>query len=163
MAYKKCPICGSVFQAPPSSKKITCSAECSKERKRISHTGKHNVWSEDKKARLKEKGLPPALNLGTKAAQKSPIAGSFATNQNAKHWVLKSPEGNLYEFDNLTLFVRTHPEFFPNPYSARSALAASGACLAGKPYPSRKGRQFSQYKGWQVVWYGERKSSNSKE
>ena len=163
MADKKCPICGSVFQAPPSSKKITCSPKCSAERKRISHIGKHNVWSDEKKDALKAKGYPSAFRFGTKAAQKSPVAGPFETNQNAKHWVLKSPKGVLYEFDNLTLFVRKHPEFFPNPKSARSALAASAACLAGKPYPSRKYRQFSQYKGWQVVWYGKRISSNPKE
>lgn len=156
MAVKVCVVCGKEFSAPPSSKKITCSAECSRERKRATHTGKSNVWSEESRKRLSEKGLTENLKKGTDAARKSPVSGPFRTNRNAKHWVLKSPENVLYEFDNLDLFIREHPDRFPNPLSASSALRASAACLAGRPSPSRKDRQFSQYKGWQVVWYGEK-------
>lgn len=156
MATKICVVCGKEFSAPPSSKKITCSAECSRERKRITHTGKSNVWSEESKKNLSLKGQTENLKKGTDAARRSPIAGAFATNQNAKHWVLKSPTNVIYECDNLNLFIREHPEWFPNPTSASSALRASAACLAGKASPSRKDRQFGQYKGWQVVWYGER-------
>ena len=156
MSKKKCVICGKVFNAPPSSKKITCSKECSTIRKQQSHKGKHNVWNEESKRKLSEKGQTENLKKGTEAARQSPISGSFATNQNAKYWILKSPDNVVYEFSNLNLFVRSHPDWFPNPKSASSALRASAACLSGKTYPSRKGREFGQYKGWQVIWYGEK-------
>lgn len=42
---KKCVICGEGFPSPPSSKKITCSRECSLIRKSQSHMGKSNAWS----------------------------------------------------------------------------------------------------------------------
>lgn len=154
MTIKKCVVCGKEFSAPPSSKKITCSKECSKKRKIQSHTGVSNQWSEESRAALSQRGRTKNLLLGTPAAKTSPKSGPFETNKNAKHWVMKSPEGILHEFDNLNLFIRSHPEWFSNPKSASSALRASAACLAGRPYPSRENRQFGQYKGWQVVWYG---------
>ena len=154
MATKKCVICGKEFNAPPSSKKITCSQECSSARKSQSHKGVRNQWNKESRAKLSAQGRTANLLLGTPAARASPISGPFETNRNAKHWILKSPEGILHEFDNLNLFIRSHPEWFSNPKSASTALRASAACLAGNPAPSRKARQFSQYKGWQVVWYG---------
>lgn len=154
MAKKKCVICGKEFDAPPSSKKITCSKECSTKRKSQSHKGVRNKWNEESKKRLSSVGETENLKKGTEAARRSPISGPFETNQNAKHWVLKSPEGIIHEFDNLNLFIRSHPAWFSNPKSASTALRASAACLAGRPSPSRKNRQFTQYKGWQVVWYG---------
>ena len=156
MATRKCVICGKEFGAPPSSKKITCSKECSKKRKIQSHTGVSNRWNEESRAKLSQRGKTENLLLGTPAAKVSPVSGPFETNQNAKHWILKDPDGILHEFDNLDLFIRRHPEWFSNPKSASSALRASAACLAGTPYPSRRNRQFSQYKGWQVIWYGQK-------
>lgn len=55
-----------------------------------------------------------------------------------KHWLIKSPGNVLYEFENLSRFVRAHPEYFSNPASA-------AAHLAGK-----RGR----YKDWQVLYSG---------
>ena len=156
MATKICVVCGQEFSAPPSSKKITCSKECSRKRKRASHLGKSNVWSDEKRKRLSEQGQTENLKLGTDAAKQSPVSGPFASNQNAKHWILKSPDNQIFEFDNLNLFVREHPDWFPNQISASTALRSSAACLAGRTPPSRKGREFGQYKGWQVIWYGKK-------
>lgn len=153
MAVKQCVVCGKEFSAPPSSKKITCSGECSAKRKRESHLGKRNIWSEESRQRLSQNGQSANLQKGTEAALRSPASGPYETNRNAKHWVLKSPDNVIYEVDNLNLFVRSHPEWFQNPTSASSALRASAACLAGKASPSRKNKQFGQYKGWQVLDY----------
>ena len=151
---KTCVVCGKLFACPPSSKKITCSAECSTVRKQQTHLGKRNKWSEQAKERKRAEGQNKNLKRGTAAALLSPNSGPFETNINAKHWKLKSPDNVIYEVDNLTKFVRDNPKFFPNPTSARSALSASAACIAGVASPSRKHRQFGQYKGWQVMEYG---------
>lgn len=70
---KRCVICGAAFSAPPSSKKITCSAECSARRRTMSHIGKRNTWSVEARARLskarKDEGYGAAARRGLAAAQ----------------------------------------------------------------------------------------------
>lgn len=152
MNYKTCPVCGKQFPCPPSDKTVTCSKECSLIRKRQSHIGKHNKWNSESKKKLKEQGQTGNLKLGTESAKKSQNSGPFETNVSAKHWVLRSPDNVIYEIDNLSLFVRAHPEWFPNPKSATTALSSAASCMEISTTPqSRKGREFSQYKGWQVI------------
>lgn len=151
---KICVICGKSFDCSPSVNKITCSKPCSIEQKRRSHLGKRNVWSDDARARARQRGQTGNLSKGTAAARLSPVSGPFETNQNAKHWVLRSPDNVLYEFDNLSKFVRDHPDFFANAVSARTALSAAAGCTVGTPAPSRKSRKVNQYKGWEVVSCG---------
>ena len=68
---KKCVVCGTEFRCPPSAKKVTCSKECSRIRKKETHEGKKNLWSEESKRRIAERGKTENLKLGTKAAKKS--------------------------------------------------------------------------------------------
>ena len=152
MNYKTCPICGKQFPCPPSDKTVTCSKECSLIRKRQSHIGKHNKWNSESREKLKKQGKSENLKLGTAAAKESPKSGPFETNISAKHWVLMSPDNVLYEVDNLFLFIRSHPDWFPNQKSAHTALCSAASCMQISTTPSsRKGREFSQYKGWRVI------------
>ena len=50
--------------------------------------------------------------------KKSPLAGRFETNLNAKTWKLVDPSGNRHTCTNLNLFVRSRPADFPNAASA---------------------------------------------
>ena len=101
--YKTCPVCGRSFPCPPSDKTITCSKVCSRVHKSNTHKGKSNVWSDEARKQLSEKGLTDNLKLGTAAGVKT--------------WHLISPEGKHYRFENLsqwakenyTLFGFTHP------------------------------------------------------
>lgn len=150
--YKICTVCGKRFASPPSAKTVTCSKECSSIHRSRKHLGKHNQWSEESRAKLRARGQTENLKRGTPAAIVSPLAGPFETHHSAKRWTLKSPEGLLYETTNLTLFIRDHPDWFPNPKSAQTALCSAASCMAEETTPpSRKGREISQYKGWQVV------------
>ena len=56
-------------------------------------------------------------------------------------WHLRSPDGEIFTFANLSAFTREHPEWFPNPKSAAANFAQirNGTTSA------------KQYKGWRVV------------
>ncbi len=56
--------------------------------------------------------------------KKSPLAGRFETNLNAKTWKLVDPSGNRHTCTNLKLFVRSRPANFPNVTSAITAFSA---------------------------------------
>lgn len=148
---KICVVCGRPFDCPPSSKKITCSAECSRIRKSQSHTGKRNQWSDESRDKLRARGKTQNLQLGTDAAKRSPKSGRFETNINAKVWKLTSPEGKVYICKNLTLWCRNHCDLFGfdatehNAKIIRSGLANAKRGAQGKPTA-----QVCTYKGWKA-------------
>lgn len=113
---KHCVICGAEFSAPPSSKKITCSPECSKRRKAISHTGVRNIWNDDSRAALSEtrkaQGFSDSARKGLEAAMALPDSQRGEGHRDAKRWVLISPDDTRYEVVNLTDWARRHAEWF---------------------------------------------------
>lgn len=149
---KKCVVCGKLFDCPPSSKKITCSKECSTTRKSQSHKEKHNVWSEESKRKLSERGQTDNLKMGTQAAKRNPNSGRFETNVNAIDWHLISPEGKHYYFHSLNYWLRENCRelFGIEPDSkefsnTRSGLSGAKRAVMGGSYMS------TTYKGWQVI------------
>ena len=142
---KKCVICGTDFLSAPSSKKITCGRSCSAARKRLSHTDKHNKWSDQKKEKRKLKDFSDLQKSGTCKAKISPISGPYETNQEAKFWVVIDPDGVEYQVKNLALFCRVNAHrFLPNtPEQAYAGLREVNKWLRGKSK-----RTVSQYKGW---------------
>ena len=163
-AWRVCAVCGNAFPAPPSSDRTTCSRECSARRKSETHIGKGSQWSEETRAGFEKRiaenperldALRESARKATEAAKLSPNSGAFETNIHAKSWILKAPDNQIYEFDNLRNFIREHPDFFQNPRSAETALSA---CANGRS----KGRAPSQYKGWQVIYCGKKESNIEK-
>lgn len=150
MAERFCVMCGAAFAAPPSSKKITCSQECSRLRKQASHAGKSNVWSDEARQRQKQRGVTDNLKRGTPAAQRSPIAGPFETNQEAKIWWLRHiPSGDRYQIRNLRLFCREHADLFaPDAWhNAYAGLRQVQASLIGSRNRGNA-RPVSRWKEW---------------
>lgn len=143
--HKICAVCGKRFPCPPSAKTVTCSKECSSIHRSKKHQGKRNQWTEQSRNNLHMRGQTVNLLKGTPAAQESPLAGRFPTNSNARHWILRSPVGVIHEFENLNLFIREHPEDFPNFQSARAALSAIARGKTRAIY----------YKGWSVEFRSE--------
>lgn len=147
---RACAICQAPFQVPPSSKKITCSRDCSHEQKRRSHQGKHYTgWSKASKTALAARGQTPNLLLGTPAARQSPIAGPFETNQEAKLWEVRDGNtGAVYHIRNLRKWCREHADLFdPDPWHlAYAGLRQVQASLIG-----RRKRPVSQWKGWTLA------------
>ena len=112
-------ICGAAYTASPSDKRVTCGKpERVSTRKRQTHQGKKIAWSPQARARASNRGKTANLQLGTPAAQKSPLAGPFETNHEAKLWWVKNIETEQrYQVRNLRKFCRDHPEFFaPDPW-----------------------------------------------
>ncbi len=121
MAKKRCVVCGAEFAAPPSSKRITCSEECSSIRKSESHRGKSNKWGEETKARWAARGKTPNLQLGTPTAQAR------------------------YRVRNLRKFCRDNEALFaPDPWwNAAAGLRQVQSWLMGK-----RPRTVSRWKDW---------------
>jgi hypothetical protein len=143
---KSCIICTEPFTCSPSDKRVTCgNRACVAERKKQTHTGKHPAWSSEAKARASRRGKTANLQLGTPAAQQSPIAGPFETNQEAKYWRIISPEQKHYEVRNLRKFCRDNAHLFaPNTWqNAYAGLKMVNASLRGKTR-----RSVGQWKGW---------------
>ena len=113
---KRCVICGAEFTAPPSSKKITCSPECSSRRKTLSHDGKHNVWTMQARLnhseRLKAKGFNDSAKKGLSVANSRPGSKRGPQNRNAKVWVLIDPDGVEHTVVNLLHWSRQHAHEF---------------------------------------------------
>lgn len=132
---KRCVVCGAEFAASPTSKKITCSPECSATRKRETHLGKANTWTDESRQALSARGETPNLKLGTPAAQLSPISGPFETNQEAKIWFIRYlPTGEEFEVRNLNKWARDNAESLaPDPWqNAVAGLRRVNASLRGK-------------------------------
>ena len=156
---KLCVICGAPFQAPPSSKKITCSAACSSKRKAQSHKGVHNAWSEESRARLSKKrkaeGYSDAAKHALSAAMALPEGQRGEQNRAAKYWVLIDPDGNVYHVTNLLDWARKNAHRFDNitpetdlnrvAHNIRSGFGGIVQSMLG-----RKKHPCTTYKGWRL-------------
>lgn len=147
--WRVCPICHELFNAPPSSKKITCSTACSKQWKKITHTGVYNNWGEAARQKKRAEGQTDNLKLGVEAARKSPVAGRFETNQEAKIWHLITPLGEEIVVRNLALWARQNAELFGKESCDRSAqqIAAGFRAIALTMAGKRKHPSWTYY-GW---------------
>lgn len=134
--YKKCSICGSEFQTPPSSETTTCSPSCSTEnRRRLAAAGTF------------QEGLAKAHRM----IPKSPLTGRFETHMHAKEWVIQSPTGQVYKCRNLKLWVRENEDLFDGTVKqAFDGLVKIKASALGK----RKNKSY-QWKGWRLLSWGD--------
>ena len=149
---RKCVVCGKPFKCSPSSKKVTCSKECSSVNKSKAHLGKSNRWSDESRQKLSDRGVTQNLKYGVDAAKKSPKSGRFETNINAKEWHLISPGGEHFYFRSLKFWLRENCRgyFGCEPDSrefnnVRSGLSGAKRAMLGGNYGC------TTYKGWQVV------------
>ena len=142
--HKKCVICGKYFYASPSSEKKTCSKACEKiERATIGKIGKS------------------AQNLinAQKAAALSPNSGRFETNAIAKSWVVQSPDGTIYNINNLSLWASEHADMLPGtPTQFSYGIRSIKRTIQGK-----KKRGCYQYKGWTLLDWSEENKARTNE
>lgn len=143
---RNCVICGKEFKCSPSDKIVTCSKECRSERVRRANKAKKKIWSPEARAKISAKGITPNLKKGTAAALKSPIAGSFETNQEALTWTIKSPDGVVYKVTNLRLFIKDNPDLFDGTVDqATHGFYAIKQAMLGKR------TNVTQWKGWELI------------
>lgn len=148
MATKTCVVCGAGFYAPPSSKKITCSKECSSVRKTETHKGKTFTWGDEARAEWAKRGKTPNLQKGDAAAKASPIAGAFETNQEAKIWTVITPEGRQFLLRNLRKWCRENAELFaPDDWQ----LAYAGLRQVQAWFVGKRKHPVTGWKGWTLA------------
>jgi predicted nucleic acid-binding Zn ribbon protein len=142
---KRCIVCGTAYEESPSGR-ITCSDACDRQHRSDTHRGTSHQWTAASRATLAVKGQTRNLTRGTPAAQQSPIAGPFETNQEAKYWwVVNLATMHRYHVRNLRKFCRDNAHLFaPDPWErACAGLRQVQAWLVG----SRQ-RQVSRWKEW---------------
>ena len=152
-----CPVCGKVFKAPPSSKKVTCSRACSSIRKAQTHQGVSNAWGEEARRRKSAQGQTDNLRKGTPAAMASPISGRGESNRNALVWALRDPTGNTITVRNLQHWARENCELFGETPGDKSAdRIAHGFYQVKRSMEGKLRRRdgtpctVNAYKGWSV-------------
>ena len=144
-----CAVCSNPFECPPSDKTVTCSKKCSRIHKSRTHKGKHNKWNKTARKLLSNKGVTDNLKKGSIAAQNSPNSGRFATNVNAKEWVLVSPSGKIYKVRNLKNWARNNCHLFDKETSEESATQIASGIRAIKQVLNGNRKDTSpQYMGW---------------
>lgn len=127
---RTCVVCGKKFWASPSSQVVTCSRECE---------------TANRASIGKSEGNLKKLVSAREAAAESPHIGNFDTNIHAKSWGLVSPEGKLYEVDNLLKWCRDNQDLIPysNPRTFVTQL-----------YKIKSGKVTSAG-GWVLEWWSD--------
>lgn len=132
---RNCIVCGVLFNTPPSSLKICCSAKCSKlHRQAIQKNGVYDstnkIWQAKKTEYYKEH-----------IAEKHP---------NAKFWRIQSPTGQIYEVTNLKHFISTNLDLFDGTV----AQVLDGFIKIKASQKGKRKRSVNQYKGWTLLdWH----------
>lgn len=147
-----CEVCGKEYISSMGGKSRYC-PECRGAAGGASRTGKYRGATEAFAAMRREYAREHADEMragaanAMEAARKSPLSGGYESNVCAKNWVLCDPSGNEHHVTNLKLYVREHPEAFPNPASAYSMFVRQSGCLRdGRPMEPK-----TCCGGWYVV------------
>lgn len=155
---KTCIICGSPFEAAPSSKTVTCSPACRSVRAARAARSSPRKWSEE--ARQRRAGDPDILEamsklqpIGAAAALSLPEGQRGPQHRTSKVWVLVDPTGQHIEVKNLRDWARANYALFepdvsdPDKAAARICAGIGAIASSMRGVRSRK-RPVSTYKGW---------------
>jgi predicted nucleic acid-binding Zn ribbon protein len=130
---KECVICQKPFFAPPSSQKICCSDECS-----VLHRQK-----------LHRDGVYDKTNTKWKEKKEDYFAKHMGgEHPNAKHWVIQSPSGKIYEVTNLKHFIRQNINLFDG---STERQAFDGFVHIKASALGKRKRPGYSYKGWKLL------------
>ena len=141
--YKTCPVCGKKFKNSAANLTVCCSSECSKiHREQLHKNGVYEEAIKNMRAGFYEK-------IDEIGPEKHWIA---------KHWVIESPDGQVFECDNLLNFIRENPDLFDGtPRQAFDGFQKIKATMEGK----RKKNPSRSWKGWRLLDYGENSNKYS--
>lgn len=131
---KICIVCGKGFNDPQSNDTLTCCKECS-------------IINRQRK----KEELLKSLGKAHEVISIRPLTGPFETNVNAKEWVIKSPDGQIYKCRNLKLWLREHEEMLDGTVAqAWDGITKIKYSMQGK----RKCKSY-QWKGWKLLEWGD--------
>lgn len=142
--YKICPVCGKKFKDPAANLTVCCSRECSKIHREQLH--KSGVYDQSIK------------NMRTGFSEKIEEIGP-ERHWIAKHWVIESPAGKIYECDNLMNFIRENPDLFDGtPRQAFDGFQKIKMTMEGK----RPKAPSKSWKGWHLIAWSENENKYHK-
>ena len=153
-------ICGATLQAPPSSKKVTCSPECRSKRAAISASKPGRKWSAESKARRADdtriiEQLSSIQEIATAAALERPDGRRGPEHRASKIWTLIDPSGSKIVVTNLLDWSRKNYELFEpqcddvDAAAARVSKGFQAIASSMRGVKSRK-RPVYHYKGWSI-------------
>lgn len=130
---RKCAVCGVAFPCSPSSYNVTCSLACSKLHRATMESTVSNAV------------------IMAKARRTSPILQPDEHHINAKSWVIRAPDGQVYRCRNLKHWLRNHSDMLDGTVSqAWDGITKIKYSMQGKrKNPSRT------WKGWTLQEYGD--------
>lgn len=138
--YKICAICEKRFKDSAANDTICCSPECSKKhRQQLYRSGMYD----DSIKKMRSGFSKKIEEIGPE------------NHWIAKHWVIQSPTGQIYECDNLKNFIRTNPDLFDGTLKqAFDGFQKIKATMEG----TRKKNPSHSWKGWRLIGYSENNS-----
>lgn len=131
--YKICAVCGKKFKDSVSNDTVCCSAKCS----HIHRAQLHQSGVYDNSVN--------SMRVGFSGKIKEIGAENYWC---AKHWVIESPDGNIYECDNLMHFIRENRGLFDG--TARQAFDGFQKIKATQEGKRPKSPSKS-WKGWKLI------------
>lgn len=131
--YKICPVCGKQFKDSKTNDTVCCSIECSKvHRSQLHQSGLYDGSIKNMRDGFSEK----IKEIGP------------GRHWIAKHWIIESPDGQIYECDNLLNFIRENPDLFDGtPKQAFDGFQKIHATMEGR----RKKNPSHSWKGWHLL------------
>ena len=132
-----CPICKQEFRFNPSEDTKTCgNPECLKKHK-------INISKSDNNLNNLKKAYATFLAL--------PMGQPGPEYVRAKNWVIKAPDGKIYECRNLMHWLREHEEMLDGTVmQAWNGISKIKYTMQGK-----KNSHTSQWKGWRLLDFGD--------
>lgn len=156
---RKCVICGAVLQAPPSSKKVTCSSKCRSVRAaEAARKSSGRKWSEEKKRkRSRNPEVKAQMRKIQKAAVqealKNPEGQKGSQNRESLLWVLVDPSGKKHAAINLVQWARENYRHFEPvsndaEQSAQRIAKGFGTIASSMRGVKSRTRPVYHYKDW---------------
>lgn len=134
--YRICPVCGKSFACPPANDNVCCSKECSAAHRTQLHAS--GVYTD-------------AVSKMTQARDKYLLENCGEKHFNAKHWIIQAPEGQIYEVQNLSHFIKNNPDLFDGTYKQ----AYDGIIKIKASYQGKRKVPCYTWKGWSLLKWGD--------
>lgn len=91
----------------------------------------------------------------SECASRSPLGGQKETNANAKHWTLQSPNGTVYEINNLQLFARKNYFLFGFESVDDWEKICGGFGNVKQSMLGKREKPCYTYKGWYLLSFSD--------
>lgn len=159
---KICPVCGQEFYCSPSDKTITCSPECSSQRRTAVLTGRNRTAEEKtaiRQAAIK-RGRPQSYDAFIAANAASPKCQRGEMHSAAKKWRIRYIEtGEEHEFTNLAEWIRKNIDRFARKSeNIDDDIKRISHCFYKIKSNLMHGRNCITYTGWQIIDFDNRKN-----